>query len=47
MPNIAEYEMNNFIDIFRVNFVEKKKDETSKRHISCSRVCFKLFQMPG
>ena len=25
MPNTAGYEMNNFIDIFRVNFSEEKK----------------------
>ena len=24
MPNTVVYEMNNFIDIFRVNFVEEK-----------------------
>ena len=25
MPNTAAYEMNNFIDIFQVNFAEEKR----------------------
>ena len=47
MPNTAAYEMKNFIDIFKVNFAEEKKDQTSRQHISLSSASSKLFSNTG
>ena len=34
MPNTAAYKMNNFIDIFQVNFVEEKRQNFEMSYLS-------------
>ena len=34
MPNTAAYEMNSFIDIFRVNFAEEKRPNFKMSYLS-------------
>ena len=34
MPNTAAYVMNNFIDIFQVNFVEEKRPNFKTSYLS-------------
>ena len=34
MPNTAAYEMNNFVDIFRVNFAEEKRPNFKTSYLS-------------